>query len=669
LTKRVATIVASCFLLILTILSPATATDSLAGGQGATEEKPNQGPPVYYDYHNYSQIRDHIFAIQAQHSDIALVYDIGDSWEKKQGISDRDILAVKISDNVSSDEDEPEVLIVALTHAREWSTSEIALELVDNLTDEYQNDSRLSWLVDNREIWIVPVVNPDGLDYSLTTDEWWRKNRRLNYDGSHGVDLNRNYNGSMNGDPDGEWGGAGSSHDPSSEIYCGMYAFSEPETQAIRDLTKAHDFEIAIDFHSYSNWVMWPWGYTYEFPPDNADLVRIGTEFANLNGYYPAQSSELYFTTGDSIDWMYGGEDVYAFCFEVGSEFHPDLDDEVWGIILENLPPSFYGIEIAGDREGKAFDIVHTASSTRYYSETGYEISADITAERGVNASDLALYSRLNGAAWVMSPLVLSSGNDTYGVTLPPCPVGSLVEYFFVAHDMSGVELMSPTYAPYEVHSFTVVENPEAPVADAGDDIQVYVGSNVTLNGTGSSDDKGIESYVWSFIDDGSQTLFGPTPYYVFDNAGTFAVTLNVTDHDGLYSTDVVLVTVLDDQPPVADAGLDQIALLGQEVYFDGSGSTDNDCVANYTWKFLYESSVVTLYGISPAFTFSVAGTYVVTLNATDPSGNSAEDAVTIEVSDTPIPEFSDVIVPALALVAIVMLIRRRLRTRARNDD
>jgi PKD repeat protein len=653
----------------LAIPSPAAAGDSSPESIGVAEDKPDQGPPVYYSYHNYSQIRDHVYAIQAQHSDIAIVYDIGDSWEKKQGKSNRDILAVKISDNVSSDEDEPEVLVVALNHAREWTTSEIALELVDNLTDEYQNDSRLSWLVDNREIWIVPVVNPDGLDYSLTTDEWWRKNRRLNYDGSYGVDLNRNYNGSMNGDPDGEWGGAGSSHNPPDEIYCGMYAFSEPETQAVRDLIMAHDFEIALDFHSYSNWVMWPWGYTYELPPDNADLVRIGTEFANLNGYYPAQSSELYFTTGDSIDWMYGGEDVYAFCFEVGNEFHPALDETVWGIILENLPPSFYGIEIAGDREEKAFDIVHTPSPTRYYSETGYEISADITAERGVNVSDLALYSRLNGAAWIKSPLTLSSGNDTYGITLPPCPVGSLVEYYFVAHDMGDVELMSPTYAPYEVHSFNVIENPEAPVADAGDDVQVEVGSNVTFNGTGSSDDKGIVSYVWSFVDDGSQTLFGPTPYYVFENAETFAVTLNVTDDDGLYSTDVVLVTVVDDQPPTADAGLDQTALLGQEVYFDGSGSIDNDGVANYTWTFLFEGDEVPLYGISPAFTFSAAGTYVVTLNVTDPSGNSATDTMTVEVLDTPIPEFSDVIAPTLALVAMVILLRRSARERARGGN
>jgi hypothetical protein len=234
---------------------------------------------------------------------------------------------------------------------------------------------------------------------------------------------------------------------------------------------------------------------------------------------------------------------------------------------------------------------------------------------------------------------------------------------------MGDVELMSPTYAPYEVHSFNVIENPEAPVADAGVDVQVEVGTNVTFNGTGSSDDKGIVSYVWSFIDDGTQTLFGPTPYYTFWNAGIFAVTLNVTDDDGLYSTDVVLVTVLDNEPPIAEAGPDQTAFLGQEVQFDGATSWDNDGVVNYTWTFPYESSEIALYGVTPSFTFAVAGMYVVTLNVTDPSGNSANDTMTVEVLDTPIPEFSDVMVPALAILAMIVLVGRMTRGRAKDSD
>ena len=165
--------------------------------------------PVDYPYKNYTEIKVVLLSLQSSYPEILQVIDIGDSWEKQSGLADRDILAVKISDNVGLEESEPEVLIMALHHAREWTTSEIALSLAENLTAAYGSDPRVSWLIDNREIWIVPVVNPDGLDYALDTDEWWRKNRRLNYDGSYGVDLNRNYNGSEDGNPSGAWGGVG----------------------------------------------------------------------------------------------------------------------------------------------------------------------------------------------------------------------------------------------------------------------------------------------------------------------------------------------------------------------------------------------------------------------------------------------------------------------------
>jgi hypothetical protein len=410
-----------------------------------------------YAYHNYTEIKNRLIAIAAQHPDISMLYDIGDSWETTQGLADRDILALKISDNVAVDEDEPEVLIDGLHHAREWTASEIALALAINLTDGYHNDTRISWLVDNREIWIVPVVNPDGLDYALATDQWWRKNRHANYDGSFGVDLNRNYGGSMNDDAAGEWGGAGSSHVPSDDIYCGTGPFSEPETQAIRDLVQAHNFALAFDFHSYGNLVMWPWGYSANKTADDADLVRIGNEFAALNGYTAEQSIGLYPTTGDSIDWMYGAEDVYSFCFEVGqSLFHPTSATDVLGIIGENLPPTYLAIEIAGDRQERQFQINHSPISAREYSSAGFPIDANITAARGVDVSATSVTYRVDDGTWSKVSMDRSAGNDTFETTIPAQPVGSVVDYYIVAHDMSGVELTSPRYAPYDSHSFLV---------------------------------------------------------------------------------------------------------------------------------------------------------------------------------------------------------------------
>ena len=155
-------------LIVLTVMAFAPATSHAA----ASDVMAPQIPLVNYDYRNYTEIRAALLNLEAQHPDISEMVDIGDSWEKLQGISMRDILALKISDNVLLDEDEPEVLIVGLHHAREWTTSEIVYELAENLTSGYGFDPRISWLVDNREIWLVPIVNPDGLDYALTTDEW-----------------------------------------------------------------------------------------------------------------------------------------------------------------------------------------------------------------------------------------------------------------------------------------------------------------------------------------------------------------------------------------------------------------------------------------------------------------------------------------------------------------
>ncbi len=418
-----------------------------------------------YAYRSYGEIKSILTDIAMQHGDIALVLDIGDSWEKSEAISDRDILALKISDNVALDEGEPQVLILGLHHAREWPTSEIVVELARTLTSAYGNDSRISWLVDNREVWLVPVVNPDGLDYALSVDELWRKNRRANHDGTFGVDLNRNYNGSENGDPEGAWGGAGSSHDTSSEVYCGLYPFSEPEAQAVRDLVLQRDFRLALDFHTFGDLVLWPWGFTDAPTPDNEHFVRIGQELAALNGYTPKQSVELYPTTGDSIDWLYGGSSVFALCIEVGNEqgtiaerFHPTEQSVVQGLIDENILAALEAIEIAGDREERWFQISHTSPDTVSYSPTGHEVKADITAGRGVDVSSLSVAYGLGGGPWQVLSMAKVEGNDTYAATIPSQPVGSTVEYYITARDLAGVQLLEPAYAPYVLHSLSVVD-------------------------------------------------------------------------------------------------------------------------------------------------------------------------------------------------------------------
>ncbi|MBU1159353.1 MAG: PKD domain-containing protein [Candidatus Thermoplasmatota archaeon] len=531
------------------------------------------GPPLYYDYRNYAEVKAILEGTESDHSEIAMVVDIGDSWETMEGIADRDILAIKISDNVAIDEDEPEVLIMSLHHAREWSTHETTLAIIENLTDEYGSDTRISWLVDNREIWIIPVVNPDGLDYSLLNDDMWRKNRRNNLDGTYGVDLNRNYPGSENGDPLGAWGGVGTSSDTSSDLYCGEYAFSEPETQAIRDLVLSHDFQIAFDFHSYGDDVAWPWGYTLDPAEDDDDLERIGIELAALNGYDAVQSSEIYPTTGDSLDWLYGGADVYSFLFEIGHQFNPDLESDVLGILSENVPPALLGIEIAGDREERAFSIIHSSLTDSVSDPYGFVVTAEITADRGLGSDAVELVYRVDGGAWTGIPMASSDPTYRYLGNIPSQTSGSEVEYYILASDLSGVELMSPRYSPYDVYSFSVLP---------------------------SSD------------------------------------------------------------PPVADAGTDQMVSVGAMVTFDASGTISDEPIASYTWTFTYNGSEVVLTGESPTFRFWSEGAYIVVLNVTDESGSYDLDSATITVSTEAIPEFSTILVPVLAIVALFVIIRAR---------
>jgi len=180
-------------------------------------------------YHSYQQIDYELHEIENNYHDIAKVFSIGETTEG------RNIWAIKISDNVSENKSETGVLIVGCHHAREWISVEIPLYLAKYLTDNYSTDCKVNELVDNTEIWIVPMLNPDGHEYSRTTYRLWRKNRRNNGDGSFGVDLNRNYGY--------KWGGAGSSGDTFSDVYRGPSEFSEPETQAIRDLIISHDIK------------------------------------------------------------------------------------------------------------------------------------------------------------------------------------------------------------------------------------------------------------------------------------------------------------------------------------------------------------------------------------------------------------------------------------------
>jgi hypothetical protein len=270
-------------------------------------------------YHNYSEMVAEVNQIVAQYPAIASKKVLGTTYEGRQ------ILAVKISDNVGTDEAEPEILYDANHHAREHLTVEMAVYLLHLFTDNYAGDTRIKNIVNSREIWIVPSVNPDGSEYDIATGSYrsWRKNRQPNTGSRYvGTDLNRNYGY--------KWGCCGgSSGSPSSETYRGPAAFSAPESQVIRDFVASRvvggvqQIKATMDFHTYSELVLWPYGYTNAktgtgmTADDNSALSTLGKQMAATNNYTAEQSSALYITDGDLLDWLWGTYKIFAYTFEM----------------------------------------------------------------------------------------------------------------------------------------------------------------------------------------------------------------------------------------------------------------------------------------------------------------------------------------------------------------
>src|SRR4051794_2197547 len=280
-------------------------------------------------YHNFPEMVSAIKAVEAAHPSIVHAFSFGTSY---QG---RTIWAAKISDNVGTDEDEPEVLFDALHHAREHLTVEQALYLLRLLANNYGTDASITNLVNSREIWIVFALNPDGFEYALTGNPFraWGKNRQPNPGSNYvGTDLNRNY--------DYRWACCGgSSSNPSSITYHGARAFSAPETQAMRDFVNSRvingrqQIRVHVTFHTNGELILWPYGHTKVDVPsdmtrdDHNAFVRLGRAMAARNGYTPEQSSDLYITDGDQIDWMYGRQRVFSFTWEL----YPTETPTVWG--------------------------------------------------------------------------------------------------------------------------------------------------------------------------------------------------------------------------------------------------------------------------------------------------------------------------------------------------
>lgn len=438
-------------------------------------------------FHNPAQILNELQQAARDYPYIAALHDIGDSYFMQRGKGGHDVWALKISDDVAVDDStEADVLLMANIHAREIITPEIILYTMRHLLENYGRDPYVTHLVNNREIWLIPTANPDGLDYVFSGDAegrggfsyrnplWWRKNKHDNDESgdfspfSDGVDLNRNFGH--------QWGldDLGSSPNFGDFTYRGVAPFSEPESQVIRDFVRRHRFVISLCYHSYSNLWLYPWGYTFEPLPEPALSVfkELADSCVVFNGYKAQPAADLYTVNGDTDDWLWAEAGIYAFTPEVG---HPSFDgffpdtSRIMPLILENLGPNLFMIDAAGEEPriecGKVDQIV-AQQPTPIRAVIRPPIT--LTDSVALDPDALTLYYRHEQTeTFARARLVHEQGND-YSAEIPAGLPSGVVYFYAEAQDLRGRRGVWPRGAPLAVDSFFVkipvyVDDKDAP--------------------------------------------------------------------------------------------------------------------------------------------------------------------------------------------------------------
>ena len=399
---------------------------------------PGQGPdsiPGFPCYRSVTETYTSMINLAANNPNLVELLDIGDSWDKVTvgGPAGYDIYALRLT-NQNLIINKPTFFLMAEIHAREYVTAETAMRFAEFLVANYGVDPDITWLLDYFQIYIVIMTNPDGRIFAESGVSW-RKNTDNN-DGcitypDYGTDLNRNHSF--------HWGGAGTW--PCGETYQGPSAASEPETQAIQNfvlglfpdqrgpgdndpapLTTTGTF---ITLHSYSQLVLWPWGWTNGHAPNHTQLQTLGRHLAFFNNYHPQQAVELYATTGTSDDWSYGELGIAAYTFEMGTSFFQGCTTFENTIYPNNRNALLYAFKTARQPylnpagpdslnvtvnpisvpAGTPVLLTATANDTRYYDNDGTEPTQNIAEAR---------YS-IDNPSWITStqtfPMTASDGN------------------------------------------------------------------------------------------------------------------------------------------------------------------------------------------------------------------------------------------------------------------
>ncbi len=307
---------------------------------GQEEEYP-QGDEKFY---TYEEMKAKFEELQKNYPQIVRMISFGRSFEG------RELYGLHIT-NHSNKKSKPGILITGSHHAREHLSTDVPVRVAEKIILN-SNQDKIKNLIETREIYFLPMLNPDGAMWDIRGRNYkiWRKNMRSSGTSApYGVDLNRNYSQG--------WGGPGSSDRPASDIYRGPNPFSEPETKAVKKFIEENDnISVLLSFHSFSELILYPWGNTTAPLPSERDQRAyeiMAEEMAKWNNYQPMQASELYVASGDTCDWAWADHGIFCFTFELSPKyqwgpggFYPGAD-AIDPAVDDNYNPVVYLIDLA----------------------------------------------------------------------------------------------------------------------------------------------------------------------------------------------------------------------------------------------------------------------------------------------------------------------------------
>ena len=397
----------------------------------------------FANYKQFADIITYFNNIAALRPDLASMADIGDS------INANDIYALTITGPDApgnSAADRPVILWHGTTHAREWVSPMTVSYLASKFVDSYDSDTRVKDILDSTRIIIVPVTNPDGYLHTWSDYRFWRKNRR-NTGGNFGVDINRNWGY--------EWGGEGASSDPGNDTYHGSGPFSEPETQALRDLALSFGDKFAahIDYHTYSQLILWPYGYAFGVTtpePDRTFYDNLATdmsdEILSYSGvfYDPMQAVDLYPAAGDSSDWFYGELGAKSLTLELRPT---DTFDPPPSIILPTAQENYEAAKLFVERTTQ---LITLTSNPIEMVAADSKTLVTLSITDGIASQDpstVTLATRIGTSGSFNTTTMSSVGNGDYTGVLPSTGCGQIIEYYFQASTTDGATISFPAGA------------------------------------------------------------------------------------------------------------------------------------------------------------------------------------------------------------------------------